>query len=66
MESFLKDALGLEVNLSEDDFLCFPYYKYFSSMLKSGACTLSNNDIVAKLKAKERHLASRPQVTMNL
>lgn len=56
VESFLREAVGFEACLSEDDLLCFKCYKYFNRLLKSEVCTLSNDDILAELKAKEQRL----------
>lgn len=56
VESFIRDTLGLEVNIAADDLLCFACYKYFNSLSKSGSCTLSSDDIIAEFKEKEKHL----------
>ena len=36
--------------------LCFRCYKYFNQLLKSGACILSNDHILAELDSKDRSL----------
>ena len=39
-----------------DDVLCIRCYKYANKLLKSDACTLSSQDILAELKVKETKL----------
>ena len=41
---------------SDDQILCYPCYKFFNQMLKSDACMLPSEDILAELKAKKQNL----------
>ena len=37
--SFLIDTVGFDSHITEGDMLCFRCYKYFSQVIRSGACT---------------------------
>ena len=57
MQSFLQSTTGLDILLSKfSDLLCFPCYKYYNSLVKASANSLSNEAIIAKLKEKETNL----------
>ena len=46
VESFLRDTIGFQARINE-------FYKYFKCIINSDTCTLSNDSILAELKAKE-------------
>ena len=56
VESFLRENLEIEVDISYNDLLCFSCYKYFNRLLKSWICTLSSEEVIIQLKELEMRL----------
>ena len=56
LESYLRDTVMFSESIKTDDQICYPCYKFFNLMLKSGVCMLSSEDIITELKAKKQNL----------
>ena len=55
VESYLHETTGLS-NLKKDDQICHTCYRFFTRLLKSDVCMLSNEDIVSELQSKHSQL----------
>lgn len=59
VEAYLRDTAGYTDKISENDLLCYNWYKYLSQLLKSDVCMLSSDDVLQELECKEKYLVDK-------